>query len=127
MAPHFTSDDVKFTFERMVDPATRSPWISIFSVIKAIEPPGSPRRWCSASPSPFSPFLNYLATIKYSAIVSREDVRQRGDLIKGGACTRAVHAGGFPAQFADTAEAQSRLLRARTALSRWPRLPHHSR
>src|SRR6185312_9238130 len=27
-----TSEDVKFTFQRLVDPATRSPWLSIFSV-----------------------------------------------------------------------------------------------
>ena len=81
-----TSDDVKFTFERMVDPATRSPWISIFSVIKAIEAPDS-RTIVFRLAKPFSPFLNYLATIKYSAIVSREDVKQRGDLVKGGAGT----------------------------------------
>src|SRR5689334_7613478 len=81
-----TSEDVKFTFERLVDPATRSPWVSIFSVIKAIETP-DPKTVVFRLASPFSPFPNYLATIKYSAIVNREDVRQRGDLVKGGAGT----------------------------------------
>ena len=47
-----TSEDVKFTFERMVDLATRSPWISIFSVIKAIDTP-DPRRSSFASPIRF--------------------------------------------------------------------------
>ena len=81
-----TSEDVKFTFQRLVDPATRSPWVSIFSVISAIDTP-DPRTVVFRLANPFSPFLNYLATIKYTAIVSREDVRQRGDLIKGGAGT----------------------------------------
>jgi peptide/nickel transport system substrate-binding protein len=81
-----TSDDVKFTFERLVDPATRSPWVSIFSVIREIETP-NPKTVVFRLANPFSPFLNYLATIKYSAIVSREDVKQRGDLVKGGAGT----------------------------------------
>lgn len=81
-----TSDDVKFTFQRLVDPATRSPWLSIFSVIRAIDTP-DPRTVVFRLANPFSPFLNYLATIKYTAIVSREDVRQRGDLVKGGAGT----------------------------------------
>jgi peptide/nickel transport system substrate-binding protein len=81
-----TSEDVKFTFQRLVDPATRSPWVSIFSVISAIDTP-DPKTVVFRLANPFSPFLNYLATIKYTAIVSREDVRQPGDLIKGGAGT----------------------------------------
>ena len=81
-----TSDDVKFTFQRMVDPATRSPWSSIFSVIREIETP-DPRTVVFRLANPFSPFLNYLATVRYTAIVSREDVRQRGDLVNGGAGT----------------------------------------
>ena len=81
-----TSDDVKFTFQRMVDPATRSPWSSIFSVIREIETP-DPRTVVFRLANPFSPFLNYLATVRYTAIVSREDVRRRGDLVTGGAGT----------------------------------------
>jgi peptide/nickel transport system substrate-binding protein len=81
-----TSDDVKFTFQRLVDPATRSPWVSIFSVIKEIDTP-DPRTVVFRLANPFSPFLNYLATIKYTAIVSREDVSRRGDLVKGGVGT----------------------------------------
>ena len=60
--------------------------MSIFSVISAIDTP-DPRTVVFRLANPFSPFLNYLATIKYTAIVSREDVRQRGDLVKGGAGT----------------------------------------
>lgn len=81
-----TSEDVKFTFQRLVDPATRSPWLSIFSVIKAIETP-DPRTVAFRLANPFAPFLNYLATLKYAAIVSREDVERRGDLVKGGVGT----------------------------------------
>ena len=81
-----TSDDVKFTFQRMVDPATRSPWSSIFSVIREIETL-DPRTVVFRLANPFSPFLNYLATVRYTAIVSREDVRRRGDLVTGGAGT----------------------------------------
>jgi peptide/nickel transport system substrate-binding protein len=81
-----TSDDVKFTFQRLIDPATRSPWISIFSVISAIDTP-DPRTIVFRLANPFSPFLNYLATLKYSAIVSREDVKRRSDLVKGGVGT----------------------------------------
>ncbi|MBR0934316.1 ABC transporter substrate-binding protein [Bradyrhizobium jicamae] len=80
------SEDVKFTFQRLVDPATRSPWVSIFSVISAIETP-DPRTVVFRLAKPFAPFLNYLATLKYAAIVSREDVKRRGDLIKGGVGT----------------------------------------
>ena len=61
-----TSEDVKFTFQRLVDPATRSPWVSIFSVISAIDTP-DPRTVVFRLANPFSPFLNYLATIKYSS------------------------------------------------------------
>jgi peptide/nickel transport system substrate-binding protein len=81
-----TSDDVKFTFQRLVDPATRSPWVSIFSVVSAIDTP-DPRTVVFRLANPFSPFLNYLATIKYTAIASREDVKRRGDLVKGGVGT----------------------------------------
>ncbi|MBR0750976.1 ABC transporter substrate-binding protein [Bradyrhizobium jicamae] len=81
-----TSEDVKFTFQRLVDPATRSPWASIFSVISAIETP-DPKTVVFRLAHPFSPFLNYLASVRYTAIVSREDVKQRGDLIKGGVGT----------------------------------------
>ena len=80
------SEDVKFTFQRMVDPATRSPWASIFSVISEIETP-DPRTVVFRLANPFSPFLNYLATVRYTAIVSRGDVKRRGDLVTGGVGT----------------------------------------
>ena len=121
-----TSEDVKFTFQRLVDPATRSPWVSIFSVIKAIDTP-DPRTVVFRLANPFSPFLNYLATIKYTAIVSREDVRQRGDLIKGGAGTGPFMLEDFRPNSLIRLKRNPVLLRARIALSRWPRLPHHSR
>ncbi|WP_156434613.1 ABC transporter substrate-binding protein [Bradyrhizobium lablabi] len=81
-----TSEDVKFTFQRLVDPATRSPWKSIFSVISAIETPDA-RTVIFRLEHPFAPFLNYLATVRYTAIVSAADVKQRGDLVKGGVGT----------------------------------------
>jgi peptide/nickel transport system substrate-binding protein len=81
-----TSGDVKFTFQRLVDPATRSPWVSIFSVIRAIDTPDA-RTVVFHLATPFAPFLNYLATVKYAAIVNAEDVKRRGDLVKGGVGT----------------------------------------
>lgn len=82
----FTSSDVKFTFERLVDPATASPWKSIFSVIASIDTP-DPNTVVFHLKDAFSPLLNYLATVKYSAIVSEADVRKRGDLVNGGVGT----------------------------------------
>jgi peptide/nickel transport system substrate-binding protein len=81
-----TSADVKFTFERMIDPTTGSPWKSIFSVIQSIEVPDTKTVVFHLS-RPFAPFLNYLATVKYSAIVSEADVKKRGDLVNGGVGT----------------------------------------
>lgn len=81
-----TSADVKFTFDRIADPATASPWKSLFASIAEIETPDD-RTVIFHLSEPFSPLLNYLASVKYSAIVNKADVEQRGDLVSGGAGT----------------------------------------
>lgn len=81
-----TSADVRFTFERIANPDTGSPWKSIFSSIESIEMPDD-RKVIFHLSEPFAPFLNYLATVKYSGIVNKKDVTERGDLASGGAGT----------------------------------------
>ncbi|MDR7417792.1 MAG: ABC transporter substrate-binding protein [Armatimonadota bacterium] len=74
-----TSDDVKFTFERMADQRTASPWRSIWLIIERIETPDKYTvRFTTRRP--FAPFLSYLGTPHYSAIVPRDVVEKSGDL-----------------------------------------------
>jgi peptide/nickel transport system substrate-binding protein len=89
-----TSADVKFTFDRIANPDTASPWKSLFAAIQSVETPDA-RSVIFHLSAPFSPLLNYLATVKYSAIVSQADVTQRGDLISGGAGTGPFKFGSF--------------------------------
>ncbi len=74
-----TSDDVKYTFERMIDPKTGSPWRSIWLIIDRIETPDKDTvRFTTRRP--FAPFLSYLGTPHYSAIVPRDFTEKSGDL-----------------------------------------------
>jgi ABC-type transport system substrate-binding protein len=74
-----TSDDVKFTFERMIDQRTASPWRSIWLIIERIETPDQ-HTVRFTTRRPFAPFLSYLGTPHYSAIVPRDVVERSGDL-----------------------------------------------
>ncbi|MDR7521547.1 MAG: ABC transporter substrate-binding protein [Armatimonadota bacterium] len=73
------ADDVKYSFERMMDARTASPWRSIWLIIERIDVPDrytvrfTTRR-------PFAPFFSYLATPHYSSIVPRDVVEKSGDL-----------------------------------------------
>jgi peptide/nickel transport system substrate-binding protein len=74
-----TADDVKYSFERLLDEKTASPWRSIWQIIERIEVVDSTAvRFVTKRP--FAPFLSYLATPHYSAIVPREIVDKHGDL-----------------------------------------------
>lgn len=64
----FSAEDVKYTFDRILDPATASPHLPIYSIISAVEVVDPLTVQFSLS-APFAPFLRYLATIPYGAIV----------------------------------------------------------
>ena len=75
------AEDVKYSFERMLDEKTASPWRSNFQIIDRIETPDAATvRFVIKRP--FAPFLSYLATPHYSAIVPRDIVEKNGDLQK---------------------------------------------
>lgn len=67
----FSAEDVKYTFERTMDPATASPNASIFRPISSIEAVDPLTVRFSLS-EPFAPFLRYLATIPYGGIVPKD-------------------------------------------------------
>jgi len=72
---------VKYSFERMLDEKTASPWRSNWQVIDSIETPDRATvRFVLKRP--FAPLLSYLATPHYSAIVPRDIVEKHGDLQK---------------------------------------------
>ncbi len=75
------AEDVKYSFERMLDEKTASPWRSNWQIIDRIETPDRATvRF--ALKRPFAPVLSYLATPHYSAIVPRDIVEKNGDLQK---------------------------------------------
>ena len=75
------ADDVKYSFERMLDEKTASPWRSNWSIIDRIEAPDRATvRFVIKRP--FAPFFSYLATPHYGAIVPRDIVEKNGDLQK---------------------------------------------
>lgn len=80
------SSDVKFTFDRIANPDTGSPWRSLYSPIKSIETPDE-RTVIFQMSRPFAPFLNLLATVKYSAIVSEVDIKPTNEVVAGSAGT----------------------------------------
>jgi peptide/nickel transport system substrate-binding protein len=73
------AEDVKYSLERMLDPATASPWRSIWEVIDRIETLDTYTVSLHLK-YPFAPLLAYLASPWYSAIVPKEVVQQYGDL-----------------------------------------------
>jgi len=75
------AEDVKYSFERMLDEKTASPWRSNWQVIDRIETPDrATARFVLKRP--FAPFLSYLSTPHYAAIVPRDIVEKHGDLQK---------------------------------------------
>jgi peptide/nickel transport system substrate-binding protein len=80
------AEDVKYSFERMLDEKTASPWRSNWSIIDRIETPDrSTVRFVNKRP--FAPFISYLATPHYAAIVPRDIVEKNGDLQKNASGT----------------------------------------
>jgi peptide/nickel transport system substrate-binding protein len=74
-----TADDVRYTFERILDPKTGSTRRSVWLIIDRIE---TPDRFTVRfiTRRPFAPFLRYMATPDFSAIIPRELVERYGDL-----------------------------------------------
>lgn len=64
----FSAEDVKYTFDRIFDPATASPHQPIYEMIESIDIVDPLTVQFNLS-EPFSPFLRYLATIPFGAIV----------------------------------------------------------
>lgn len=75
-----TADDVKYSFERMLDPATGSPWLNIWKEAIAHIDVIDSHTVRIVTNGPFAPLLSYLASPWYSAIVSKKAVQQYGDL-----------------------------------------------
>ncbi|MGQ0569797.1 MAG: ABC transporter substrate-binding protein [Armatimonadota bacterium] len=80
-----TAADVKYSFDRILDPATASPRRLAFSPIERIDAP-DPRTVIFTLKTLSAPFLANLVHIG-SAIVPREAVEQHGDLAKSAAGT----------------------------------------
>ena len=73
-----TAADVKFTFDRILDPATKSPRRPFFESISKIEIP-DPDTVKFTMSQPYPPFLNVMATW-YGSIVSKAAVEKHGSM-----------------------------------------------
>jgi len=73
-----TADDVKFTFDRILDPKTGATFRSQLSVIQSIEAV-DPTTVRFVLKEPVAPFLHYLA-LPESVIVSKKYTEDKGDL-----------------------------------------------
>ncbi len=73
-----TAEDVKYSLERIADPATASPWASQLEPIEAIETPDE-RTVRMTFSQPYGPLLATLSS-PWAAIVPREEVEKTGDL-----------------------------------------------
>lgn len=73
-----TAEDVKFSFERILDPDTKSPRKPFFTSISKIETPDKYTVKFTMS-EPYPPFLNVLATW-YGSIVSKAAVEKYGSM-----------------------------------------------
>ncbi|QCO18025.1 ABC transporter substrate-binding protein (plasmid) [Azospirillum brasilense] len=74
----FTSDDVKFSFERVLDPQTGSSYSGQLASIKSIETP-SPDRVVITLKEPNSGFLHKVSAFNQGWIVSRKALGEIGD------------------------------------------------
>jgi peptide/nickel transport system substrate-binding protein len=74
-----TSADVKYSFERIINPKTASAWSSIFDVISSIATPNASTVIFHLK-SPFSPFLSYVSFEGYAPIISQAEVKKYGSL-----------------------------------------------
>ena len=80
------AEDVKYSFDRMLDEKTASPWRSNWQIIDRIDTPDRATVRLVLK-KPFAPVLSYLATPHYSTIVPRDFVEKNGDLQKAASGT----------------------------------------
>ena len=73
-----TAEDVKYSLERITDPATASPWASQLEPIASIETPDD-RTVRIALSQPYGPLLATLSA-GWAVVVPREEVEKTGDL-----------------------------------------------
>jgi peptide/nickel transport system substrate-binding protein len=74
-----TAEDVKYSFERMIDPDNAFPRVAWFGRLDSVEVDDD--HTCTFTLSePFAPFLNYMG-IQNSAIVDQNMVEEHGDLM----------------------------------------------
>jgi peptide/nickel transport system substrate-binding protein len=84
-----SSDDVRYSFERILDPATNSPGRTTYSIINKIDTP-DPNTVVFTLKGPYAPFATIVSAIEYgSAIVPKEEVA------KGDFANRPVGTGAF--------------------------------
>lgn len=76
----FTSDDVKYTYERVIDPKTASPYVSDFDNVAKVETP-DPLTVVFAMKAPDSSFLSKLMG-QSLYVVPKEVVEKEGDLMQ---------------------------------------------
>src|SRR5262249_39782889 len=84
------ADDVKYSYERIMDPKTGSPQTWYFSAVDTIEAP-DPQTVKITMKTPFAPFLNALAQPQPGSIVPREEVEKQGGTLN----QQAVSTGPF--------------------------------
>jgi peptide/nickel transport system substrate-binding protein len=77
----FTSEDVKFSFDRILDPKVGSPIAKIFKTVQKIEAPDKYTVKITLKDT-FPDFLRYAAFIRNSAIVCKSEVLKHGSLQK---------------------------------------------
>ncbi len=122
----FAAEDVKYSFERLLDEKTASPWRSIWQILDKVEvvDPATVR---FVTKRPFAPFISYLATPHYSAIVPRGRRRAARRPPEERLGHGTVHARAVRAREHGGAQAQPELLRARPAVPGPARVPDHPR
>lgn len=75
-----TADDVKYSFERIMDPKTNSPWLTQLAPIASIDATDEQTVTFHMKQS-YGPFLATVSS-DWAAIVPKEDVEKNGDLQK---------------------------------------------
>ena len=75
----FTADDVKYSFERVVDPDVGSPYASVYEPIESIDVVDTYTVRINLK-HPYPGLLDNIAMLRGSAIVPREVVEENGDL-----------------------------------------------
>lgn len=75
-----TAEDVKYSFDRIVDPETASPWLNIWQSALDEVTVIDDRTVRITTQAPFAPFLSYAASSWYAPIVNQGAVEEFGDL-----------------------------------------------